>query len=128
MKKFISKATQRYNKLPAIEKDLIDRKVEAMTKEVEEHEAGKDRNFKNMLGGMSKEVSDYAYRKIVNGVGYMRFSGIGNGKKNKCSICEQHDSTMTMRGSKWYCEEHKSMWNLTQEEQEHERSKYYVSQ
>jgi len=116
-------ATKKYNSLPSSEKEAIDRKVEHMTTEVERHEEGKIRDGKNMISAISKDVADYCHKKIVNDVGYMRFNGLG--RKSICSICGAHDGIMSnMADLNWYCQKHKSLWNLKEKDKQNERSKY----
>lgn len=118
-------AAKKYDALPASEKEAIDKKMAKINADVERHEEEKFKDGRRMIQALSKEASGYVHSKIVNDVGFMRFNGLGEGKKVKCCICREHDSVMSNKANgKWYCQTHVSLWNLPEDEQEHERSKY----
>lgn len=95
-----------------------------MTKEVEAHEAQKEKDIRSSINALSHEVAGYCNNVIVR----ERISvigGIGEKKLKNCCICSEHDSVMSNMGDgKWYCQEHKSMWNLKESEKQIERGAY----
>lgn len=117
-------ATRKYNSLPSREKVAIDQKVERMVKEVEGHEAKKDRDIKGAIKDLSQEVAGYCNNVIVRGR-IAVIGGLGEKKFKTCSICDEHDSVMSHMGDgSWYCRTHKTMWNLSKEEKQIERGAY----
>lgn len=58
---------KRYSSMPSYEKQKIDRQVEAMTRECENHEREKIKDGQRMIADLSKEAAGYCHKVIVNG-------------------------------------------------------------
>ena len=83
------------------------------------HEIEKERDIARERKALAKDVASFAFNHTV-GIGQI-FHGIGEGKKNKCHICEEHKSQMfNMKDNQWYCSEHRWFGELNEEEKEKE--------
>lgn len=83
----------------------------------------KDRTLANERKAFAKDVGDWTHNQI-KGVGKL-FHGFGEGKKTLCAFpgCGKHEGQMfNMNDGQWYDSEHRWFGNLTQEQQERERS------